>query len=102
MTAQRLQQHGHAVCLLPLSPPSPAVHEIFRDLRDVFRRCVLCSGKVDLAAIDPVVATVVSTEYIFQLGFMLVVPVLLVSRETRLKRRNEISSLPVLCHDSST
>ena len=33
---------------------------------------------MDLAAIDPVVATVVSTEYIFQLGFMLVVPVLLV------------------------
>ena len=32
----------------------------------------------DLAAIDPVVATVVSTEYVFQLGFMLVVPVLLV------------------------
>lgn len=34
--------------------------------------------QADLAAIDPVVATVVSTEYIFQLGFMLVVPVLLV------------------------
>lgn len=38
-----------------------------------------CRDKADLAAIDPVVATVVSTEYIFQLGFMLVVPVLLVS-----------------------
>lgn len=33
---------------------------------------------MDLAAIDAVVARVVSTEYIFQLGFMLVVPVLLV------------------------
>ena len=35
--------------------------------------------QMDLAAIDAVVARVVSTEYIFQLGFMLVVPVLLVS-----------------------
>lgn len=35
--------------------------------------------QVELSAIDPVVARVVSTEYVFQLGFMLVVPVLLVS-----------------------
>ncbi|CAM9288529.1 unnamed protein product, partial [Ectocarpus fasciculatus] len=39
---------------------------------------VFDSRTADLAAIDPIVATVVSTEYVFQLGFMLVVPVLLV------------------------
>lgn len=35
--------------------------------------------QADIATINPVVATVVSTEYVFQLGFMLVVPVLLVN-----------------------